>query len=232
MANELLGATVFNQQVQNFTFRKIFELVPKNYLMEKVSEIKTKNQLNALLASSSQDPLGVSVLVGTNELREVCIEAFKLYKTQLYKKHSGEEAALIKSLLVNTNLPISIVKKLGNYHIENIFDLVMFTNEEILRNVIGLHRVEINEILYFSEEHNYEMQAPESLNEFDAYIEDLNLSTRTKKRLVAEGLVTISDLVKLSESDLRNVPGLGGKSVEEIAMLLKINNLTLCKNPR
>jgi hypothetical protein len=227
MANELLDATVFNEQVKNFTLRKIFDLLPKDLFMGKISEIRTKKQLSSLFACSSVNPLEVSLLVASDELRDACIDMFKLYKTQLYKKRDSTDVELIQSLLVNSDIPSSIVKKLARYHIENEFDLSMYANEEVLRNLVGLQRVEINEILYFLEDRSFELQASDLLVEFDAYIEDLELSTRTKKLLIAEGLFTIRELVQLTESDLRMVPGLGNKSIEEITMMLKINNLSL-----
>lgn len=61
----------------------------------------------------------------------------------------------------------------------------------------------------------------------DILIEDLDLSTRTKKALINNGIKTLAGLLRYSEDKLIKLEGLGDKSVEEIKHLLKNLEYTL-----
>lgn len=58
-------------------------------------------------------------------------------------------------------------------------------------------------------------------------IEELEFSTRTENALLANGIKTLSGLVKKSETDLKEMEGLGDKAVEEIKELLEGKGLAL-----
>lgn len=58
-------------------------------------------------------------------------------------------------------------------------------------------------------------------------IEDLQFSTRTENALLANGIKTLTNLIKKSVSDLKELDGLGDKSIEEIKELLEGKGLSL-----
>ncbi|MGB9763023.1 MAG: DNA-directed RNA polymerase subunit alpha [Minisyncoccia bacterium] len=61
----------------------------------------------------------------------------------------------------------------------------------------------------------------------DILIEDLDLSTRTKRALINNGIKTLAGLLRYSEDKLLKLEGLGEKAVEEIKNLLKNLEYTL-----
>ncbi len=61
-------------------------------------------------------------------------------------------------------------------------------------------------------------------------IEELQFSTRTENALISGGIKTLSGLLKKSESDLKNLGGLGDKAIEEIKELLDGKGLSLKKD--
>lgn len=60
----------------------------------------------------------------------------------------------------------------------------------------------------------HEIQATNS--ELETSIEDLSLSARTTNALVNNDIRTVSDLISLSEQDLRELKGFGAKALEEV----------------
>lgn len=58
-------------------------------------------------------------------------------------------------------------------------------------------------------------------------IEELQFSTRTENALLANSIKTLTGLIKKSETDLREMDGLGEKSIEEIKELLDGKGLAL-----
>lgn len=62
---------------------------------------------------------------------------------------------------------------------------------------------------------------------FDTRILDMGFGTRTINCLRAEDINTIGDLVKFSENDLRKIPNLGTRSINEIREALKERHIRL-----
>ncbi len=58
-------------------------------------------------------------------------------------------------------------------------------------------------------------------------IEELQFSTRTENALLTNGIKTLSGLIKKSETELKEMEGLGDKAVEEIKELLEGKGLSL-----
>ena len=52
-------------------------------------------------------------------------------------------------------------------------------------------------------------------------VEDLNLSVRTTNALVNAQILTIADLLQLSDADMREIPGFGAKALEEVTSKIK-----------
>jgi len=67
----------------------------------------------------------------------------------------------------------------------------------------------------------------ESKEPKDILIEDLDLSTRTKRALINNGIKTLAGLLRYSEDKLLKLDGLGEKAVDEIKHLLKNLEYTL-----
>lgn len=63
-------------------------------------------------------------------------------------------------------------------------------------------------------------------------VDDLNLTIRTTSFLKAEGIATVGDLVKWSESDLLKTPNLGRKALTEIKDVLAKYGLALGEGER
>jgi len=55
----------------------------------------------------------------------------------------------------------------------------------------------------------------------DVLIEDLDISTRTKKALISNGIKTLAGLLRYKEEKLSTLEGLGDKSLEELKQVLK-----------
>ncbi len=58
-------------------------------------------------------------------------------------------------------------------------------------------------------------------------IEDLKLPTRTQNALIDGGIKTVGNLIKKSESSLKEIEGLGDKAIKEIVKALKRSGLSL-----
>lgn len=226
MANDLLDATIIKRQVRNYTLRKLYDLLPQYLLIKRISELKTKNQLSSLFVCTNISPLDAAVRVTKSTLRNYCIEVFKSNVNNLYKMRGGENLELLKCPLGNTELPKTIVQKLSAFQIDNVYVLLL-VDEAILRDLIGLERVEVNEILYFLEENNFDHIDCEKYSALEESIENLDLSPRTNAILIGEDISSVGDLVKLTASDLRKIIGLGKKSIEEISQALSRSNLSL-----
>ena len=69
--------------------------------------------------------------------------------------------------------------------------------------------------------------APESPAEERLPLEELGLSTRVLHNLKEEGIHTVEDLLALSLRDLKKVPGIGERSIEEIKEALAERGLAL-----
>lgn len=72
----------------------------------------------------------------------------------------------------------------------------------------------------------------EILNQSDGYdmaksIRTLELTEKVKNSLICEKVLTIADLVKLSESQVRKLPNIGRKSIHEIKEVLRFRELSL-----
>jgi len=52
-------------------------------------------------------------------------------------------------------------------------------------------------------------------------VEDLSLSVRTTNALMNAKIVTVADLLQLSEADMREIPGFGAKALEEVTNKIK-----------
>ncbi|MFA5392245.1 MAG: DNA-directed RNA polymerase subunit alpha [Candidatus Paceibacterota bacterium] len=61
----------------------------------------------------------------------------------------------------------------------------------------------------------------------DILIEDLELSSRTKKALISNGVKTLARLLRYREEKLSTLEGLGAKSIEEVKKILKNLEYTL-----
>jgi len=61
-------------------------------------------------------------------------------------------------------------------------------------------------------------------------IADLHLSSRTVNSLKIAGIGTVGDLVKRTEKEIMNTPGMGRKSVEELNSRLADHGLSLRRN--
>jgi len=61
----------------------------------------------------------------------------------------------------------------------------------------------------------------------DILIEDLDLSSRTKKALIDNGVKTLAGLLRYREEKLSTLEGLGAKSIEEVKKVLKNLEYTL-----
>jgi small subunit ribosomal protein S2 len=66
-----------------------------------------------------------------------------------------------------------------------------------------------------------DIKAAEEVKESSKSIEELKLSTRTENALKDAKIKTVKDLKKMSEEDLKEVKGIGPKSVEEIQKAIK-----------
>ena len=66
-----------------------------------------------------------------------------------------------------------------------------------------------------------DVKAAEEVKKSTTSIEKLNLSTRTENALKDAKIKTVSDLKEMSEEDLKEVKGIGPKSVEEIKKAIK-----------
>lgn len=66
-----------------------------------------------------------------------------------------------------------------------------------------------------------EVKAAEEVKKSTTSIEELKLSTRTENALKGAKIKIVSDLKKMSEEDLKEVKGIGPKSVEEIQKAIK-----------
>lgn len=58
-------------------------------------------------------------------------------------------------------------------------------------------------------------------------IDDLGMTTRTTNCLKNEGLTTLGDVSKYTETELRNIPNFGRKSLYEVKEILLFNGLSL-----
>jgi len=93
---------------------------------------------------------------------------------------------------------------------------------EDLRKIDGIDERSLEEIVSKSEEYgvhiceNEEEREPANIVKEEIVIEDMGLGTRAYKCLKAEGIETLVDLEKLTLEDIRNLSGLGEKSIEEI----------------
>jgi DNA-directed RNA polymerase alpha subunit len=58
-------------------------------------------------------------------------------------------------------------------------------------------------------------------------LEELGFSKKVVAKLYRANILTVADLISLTDLDLMNVPNLGHKSIEEIFEVLKKNNLSL-----
>jgi len=62
---------------------------------------------------------------------------------------------------------------------------------------------------------------------FNTSIEDLEISNRTYNVLKANDILTLKDVIQLTELDLSRLKGMGKKSIDEVIEILARFNLTL-----
>lgn len=84
----------------------------------------------------------------------------------------------------------------------------------------------------FSDDMNSEEKVDSENSPAKVKIEELEFSTRTENALLAGGIKTLSGLLKKSESDLKDLGGLGDKAIEEIKELLEGKGLSLKKEKK
>jgi len=111
------------------------------------------------------------------------------------------------------------------------------TPKEVLEKSIGIMIHQLKAIVGFQEDEPEEEVVEEESedeehNEIDqeflkTRIESLNLSARTENALSKASIRTVGGLVRKSESDLLEFPGLGNKGIEEINSILAEHDITL-----
>ncbi|MGL5357716.1 MAG: DNA-directed RNA polymerase subunit alpha [Metamycoplasmataceae bacterium] len=91
-------------------------------------------------------------------------------------------------------------------------------------SIIGnINNLDINEVFI-------QKEIKKEFSKFDSItIEDLDLNVRSLNGLRKANITKVSDLVKLSAADLRNINSIGEKSVVEIIQKLKEKNIDLAR---
>ena len=98
---------------------------------------------------------------------------------------------------------------------------------EQLKAVVGFKEEEIEEVKTKDEKKVAETDKEEETGVLKAKIEDLGLSVRTQKALTNAGIRTIGGLGRKKENDVKEIEGLGDKSLQEIKKVLEEYGLTL-----
>ena len=234
MAIDLLDSTKLRTVVPIGCLSRLYKLLPNEILLNTLPRLTTKKQLKNFLNATSISPLEASTLVANKKLKEFCIHQFTAFRSANHrhgKKNTANDQVLKVTLLENTNLPQIIVKKLANYNILFLYDLLLI-REKTYRELMGFNRVEINEILYFVDE----ITEKNSLNELNEQtinrilllsIDELEFTVRSSNCLKSEGVYRVGDLVQLTEANLLSSPNLGKKSIAEIKDILELYSLSL-----
>lgn len=121
--------------------------------------------------------------------------------------------------LLLSNRAINALKRV---HIETIEQLMTKTENELFKipNLGEKTRLEILKAVNQQEEEKVEIDK-------EGKIENLNLPIRCIRKLKKSGINSINELLKYTKNELREIDGIGSKTVEDICKRLKIIDLEL-----
>ena len=121
--------------------------------------------------------------------------------------------------LLLSNRAINALKRV---HIETIEQLMTKTENELFKipNLGEKTRLEILKVINQQEEEKVEIDK-------EGKIENLNLPIRCIRKLKKSGINSINELLKYTKNELREIDGIGSKTVEDICKRLKIIDLEL-----
>ncbi len=121
--------------------------------------------------------------------------------------------------LLLSNRAINALKRV---HIETIEQLMTKTENELFKipNLGEKTRLEILKVISQQEEEKVEIDK-------EGKIENLNLPIRCIRKLKKSGINSINVLLKYTKNELREIDGIGSKTVEDICKRLKIIDLEL-----
>ena len=123
--------------------------------------------------------------------------------------------------LLLSNRAINALKRV---HIETIEQLMTKTENELFKipNLGEKTRLEILKAINQQEEEKVEIDIDK-----EGKIENLNLPIRCIRKLKKSGINSINELLKYTKNELREIDGIGSKTVEDICKRLKIIDLEL-----
>ena len=121
--------------------------------------------------------------------------------------------------LLLSNRAINALKRV---HIETIEQLMTKTESELFKipNLGEKTRLEILKAINQHDEEKVEIDK-------EGKIENLNLPIKCIRKLKKSGINSINELLKYTKNELREIDGIGSKTVEDICKRLKIIDLEL-----
>jgi DNA-directed RNA polymerase subunit alpha len=125
-------------------------------------------------------------------------------------------------------------KNFGETSLDEIRDLMVRNDLQLAGSRMPARISQRAEDIFLEQDEDEEGEAEEEEGEderFDVSVDELGLSTRSRKCMDRLGVSTMSELTRLTEEDLLAAPNFGRTSVAEIKTKLAAHGLSLAETP-
>ncbi|MDN7135369.1 HIRAN domain-containing protein [Pseudidiomarina terrestris] len=205
---------------------EVYKRMSNEDLIEVISLVSTHKQVERLVRLFDLSPLNIAAYSNQRKLKNNCLTLYQAIKSDNYRSYFARKRPrylhLVEIKLTDTELPYSIAHQLEQFGIDNVFDLKV-NDEPTLRLLVGLSRIELNEIDFFMENMSFEKPSIKKSTLVKAMAKEMGVYPRIHRSDLEEKILILEHLVECSFSERKQPFFHDGQSAEEIeAVLVKL----------